>query len=48
MIHSKIDTFPCVFTDLYHLPFEAMLDKLAAMGVKAFELRTGNYPVNHH
>lgn len=38
-----------VFTDLYqNLPFEAMLDKLAAMGVKVVELRTGNYPVNHH
>ncbi|WHY68072.1 sugar phosphate isomerase/epimerase [Neobacillus sp. SuZ13] len=38
-----------VFTPLYqNLPFEEMLDKLAAMGVEAVELGTGNYPGNHH
>ncbi|KKK37226.1 xylose isomerase [Mesobacillus campisalis] len=38
-----------VFTVLYqNLPFEAMLDKLAEMGVEAVELGTGNYPGNHH
>src|SRR3954471_24297649 len=38
-----------VFTVLYqNLPFEAMLDKLAEMGVEAVELGTGNYPGNSH
>lgn len=38
-----------VFTVLYqNLPFEAMLDKLAEMGVEAVELGTGNYPGNNH
>ncbi|WP_071392743.1 sugar phosphate isomerase/epimerase family protein [Bacillus tuaregi] len=38
-----------VFTVLYqNLPFEEALDKLAAMGVEAVELGTGNYPGNSH
>ncbi|WP_342046784.1 sugar phosphate isomerase/epimerase family protein [Bacillus sp. OTU530] len=38
-----------VFTVLYqNLPFEEMLDKLSAMGVKAVELGTGNYPGSNH
>jgi sugar phosphate isomerase/epimerase len=38
-----------VFTVLYqNLPFEAILDKLAEMGVEAVELGTGNYPGNKH
>jgi sugar phosphate isomerase/epimerase len=38
-----------VFTALYqNLSFEAMLDKLADMGVETVELGTGNYPGNHH
>ncbi|RFU64416.1 sugar phosphate isomerase/epimerase [Peribacillus saganii] len=38
-----------VFTPLYqNLPFEAMLDKLAEMGVETVELGTGNYPGNSH
>lgn len=38
-----------VFTVLYQdLPFEAMLDKLAEMGVEAVELGTGNFSSNSH
>jgi sugar phosphate isomerase/epimerase len=38
-----------VFTVLYRdLPVEEMLDKLAAMGVQAVELGTGNYPGDAH
>ena len=38
-----------VFTVLYQqLPFEEMLDKIAAMGIEAVELGTGNYPGNAH
>lgn len=38
-----------VFTALYHdLPLEEMLDKVAAMGVEAVELGTGNYPGSSH
>lgn len=38
-----------VFTVLYqNLAFEEALDKLAAMGVEAVELGTGNYPGNSH
>jgi len=38
-----------VFTVLYqHLPFEEMLDKVAAMGIEAVELGTGNYPGSAH
>lgn len=38
-----------VLTVLYqNLPLEAALDKVAAMGVQAVELGTGNYPGNHH
>ena len=38
-----------VMTVLYQdLPLEEALDKIAAMGVEAVELGTGNYPGNHH
>lgn len=38
-----------VMTVLYqHLPLEEALDRVAAMGVEAVELGTGNYPGNHH
>lgn len=38
-----------VFTVLYqNLPFEEMLDKVAAMGIQAVEIGTGNYPGNCH
>jgi sugar phosphate isomerase/epimerase len=38
-----------VMTVLYQdLPLEEALDKVAAMGVEAVELGTGNYPGNHH
>jgi sugar phosphate isomerase/epimerase len=38
-----------VFTVLYQaLPFEEMLDKVAAMGIEAVELGTGNYPGSAH
>lgn len=38
-----------LFTVLYQqLPFEEMLDKIAAMGIEAVELGTGNYPGSHH
>jgi len=38
-----------VFTVLYrHLPFEAALDKIAARGVEAVEISTGNYAGTDH
>jgi sugar phosphate isomerase/epimerase len=38
-----------VMTVLYQdLPLEEALDRVAAMGVQAVELGTGNYPGNHH
>jgi sugar phosphate isomerase/epimerase len=38
-----------VFEVLYQgMPFEAALDKLAAMGVQAVEIGTGNYPGDAH
>ena len=38
-----------VMTVLYQdLPLEEALDKVAAMGVEAVELGTGNYPGSHH
>jgi sugar phosphate isomerase/epimerase len=38
-----------VFTVLYqNLPLAAALDKIAALGLEAVELGTGNYPGNHH
>jgi sugar phosphate isomerase/epimerase len=38
-----------VMTVLYQdLPLEEALDRVAAMGVEAVELGTGNYPGNHH
>lgn len=38
-----------VFLVLYqHLPFEEALDKVAAMGVEAVEIGTGNYPGDAH
>ncbi|MBA2426062.1 MAG: sugar phosphate isomerase/epimerase [Actinobacteria bacterium] len=38
-----------VLTVLYQgLPLEGALDKLAALGVEAVELGTGNYPGDHH
>jgi sugar phosphate isomerase/epimerase len=38
-----------VFTVLYQdLPFEEALDKLAALGVEAVEIGTGNYPGSSH
>jgi sugar phosphate isomerase/epimerase len=38
-----------VFTVLYQeLSLEETLDKLAALGVEAVELGTGNYPGNRH
>jgi sugar phosphate isomerase/epimerase len=38
-----------VFTVLFaELPFEQMLDRVAALGIEAVELGTGNYPGNAH
>jgi sugar phosphate isomerase/epimerase len=38
-----------VFTVLYQdLPFEEALDKLAALGIEAVEIGTGNYPGSSH
>ncbi|PLR75251.1 xylose isomerase [Bacillus sp. V3-13] len=38
-----------VFTVLYqNLTLEAMLDKVAEMGIEAVELGTGSFPGNHH
>jgi sugar phosphate isomerase/epimerase len=38
-----------VFTVLYgNLPLEEALDRLAALGVEAVEIGTGNYPGSHH
>lgn len=41
----KLGVFTVVFADL---PFEAMLDRVAALGLDAVELGTGNYPGNAH
>ena len=38
-----------VFTVLYqHLPLESALDKIAALGVEAVEISTGNYAGSAH
>ena len=41
----KLGVFTVLFRDL---PFEEMLDKVAALGLEAVELGTGNYPGDAH
>jgi sugar phosphate isomerase/epimerase len=41
----RLGVFTVLFADL---PFEAMLDRVAALGLDAVELGTGNYPGNAH
>jgi sugar phosphate isomerase/epimerase len=41
----KLGVFTVLFADL---PLEAMLDRVAALGIEAVELGTGNYPGNAH
>jgi sugar phosphate isomerase/epimerase len=41
----KLGVFTVLFRDL---PFEVMLDKVAALGLEAVELGTGNYPGDAH
>jgi sugar phosphate isomerase/epimerase len=41
----KVGVFTVLFSDL---PFEAMLDRVASLGIEAVELGTGNYPGNAH
>jgi sugar phosphate isomerase/epimerase len=41
----KLGVFTVLFADL---PLDAMLDRVAALGIEAVELGTGNYPGNAH
>jgi sugar phosphate isomerase/epimerase len=41
----KLGVFTVLFADL---PFEQMLDRVAALGIEAVELGTGNYPGSSH